>query len=131
MKASSWGLIEQDGEYLFIERSGRTSRAGQWCPPGGGRKPDESQEDACVREVKEEVGLDVVVTSLLRNDERFYYYLCKPAGAQQMITLKLNECSSYRWVNPDELLDLGEIMELKRMVRVFSDLGYTIVIPDL
>ncbi len=122
--------MTQGGKYLFIEQSGRTSRSGLWRPPGGGRKPGESQEDACVREVKEDVSLDVTVTSLLRKDEGFYYYLCKPVGDQQVITLKINECSSYRWVNPDELLDLGEIMEFERMVRVFSELGHTIVIPD-
>ena len=36
-----------------------------WTFPGGGIEPDESPEEAAIREVKEEVGLDIEIVRLL------------------------------------------------------------------
>jgi 8-oxo-dGTP pyrophosphatase MutT (NUDIX family) len=38
---------------------------GQWCLPSGGTDPGESVEETCVREVREETGLDVRVSRLI------------------------------------------------------------------
>ena len=38
---------------------------GRWCLPGGGMNPGESAEEACMRELMEETGLDVRVTRLV------------------------------------------------------------------
>jgi 8-oxo-dGTP pyrophosphatase MutT (NUDIX family) len=129
MKTSSWALIELEEKYLFIQRSEETSRAGQWCPPGGGRKPNESQEEACIRETFEEVGIEVTIDRLLSKEETFYYFLCKPVHKTPKVVLKPDECSAYEWVRLNELLELGVVMELKRMTRVLSKLGVYLDIP--
>jgi 8-oxo-dGTP pyrophosphatase MutT (NUDIX family) len=50
------------GQYLFIKRGLKLKRApGWWCFVGGEVEPDESFEAAIVREVHEEVGLNVSV----------------------------------------------------------------------
>jgi len=123
MKTSSWALIEFNQKFLFIQRSESTSRAGQWCPPGGSRKPNESQEDACIRETLEEVGMAVTVEKLICQEETFHYFLCKPVDKTPKVVLKLNECCAYKWVRLEELLELGLIMELKRMKNVMLKLG--------
>jgi ADP-ribose pyrophosphatase YjhB (NUDIX family) len=38
---------------------------GRWCLPGGQMEPGESAEEACMREVEEEMGLHVQVTRLV------------------------------------------------------------------
>jgi ADP-ribose pyrophosphatase YjhB (NUDIX family) len=38
---------------------------GRWCLPGGQMEPGESAEEACVREVEEEMGLQVRVARLI------------------------------------------------------------------
>jgi ADP-ribose pyrophosphatase YjhB (NUDIX family) len=43
----------------------RRSDNGRWCLPGGATDPGESVEETCVREVREETGLDVRVTRLV------------------------------------------------------------------
>ena len=129
-KSSSWGMIQKDSKFLFVERSEGTSRSGQWCPPGGGCKEGESLEDACIREVKEETGLDVTVENLIHKNESFNYFSCILVSNNQEIVLKANECSNYQWVSPESLLKLGMIMELKRMKKVFLNLGYSIVVPN-
>ena len=43
----------------------RRSDNGRWCLPGGAMDPGESAQEACIREVLEETGLDVRVTKLV------------------------------------------------------------------
>jgi 8-oxo-dGTP pyrophosphatase MutT (NUDIX family) len=43
----------------------RRTDNGRWCLPGGGIDPGESAEEACVREVWEETGLNSRVTRLI------------------------------------------------------------------
>lgn len=129
-KSSSWALICVDGKFLFTLRSQTTSRPGQWCLPGGGKRSAESLEEACEREVREEVGLAVKVESLVCEDGGFHYFMCQPADAEPRVTLCLSECSEFRWVRPEELTQLGPIMEFKRMQRVFKILGTSITADD-
>jgi ADP-ribose pyrophosphatase YjhB (NUDIX family) len=43
----------------------RRADNGQWCLPGGGMEAGESASEACLREVKEETGLDVEIKRLV------------------------------------------------------------------
>lgn len=49
----------------FVAQDGRTAlhwhRLGRWLPPGGHIEPDEDPLEAVLREVREEIGLDVEV----------------------------------------------------------------------
>ncbi|PID58090.1 hypothetical protein CSB45_05215 [candidate division KSB3 bacterium] len=56
-------LIFEDDRLLLIKR-GRPPAEGQWTLPGGVIEPGESPEEAIVREVREECGLDIVVEAL-------------------------------------------------------------------
>jgi len=51
-----------DGDRLLLTRRADN---GEWCLPGGGVDPGETPAEACVREVREETGLEVEVVSLL------------------------------------------------------------------
>ena len=54
-------VIDDEGRIALVLRRDN----GLWALPGGGMEPGESIEDAAVREVKEETGLDVEVTGLV------------------------------------------------------------------
>lgn len=52
-------LIDADGRVLLAERPAGKSMAGLWEFPGGKVGPDETPEQALIRELKEELGIDV------------------------------------------------------------------------
>ncbi|MGA4839826.1 (deoxy)nucleoside triphosphate pyrophosphohydrolase [Streptomyces sp. G45] len=52
-------LYDDEGRLLAARRSAPPELAGRWELPGGKVEPGERDEDALVRELKEELGVDV------------------------------------------------------------------------
>lgn len=59
------GAVVLKGDEVLLIRRGKAPRKGEWSLPGGGVELGETTEDATVREVKEETGLDVELGPLL------------------------------------------------------------------
>jgi 8-oxo-dGTP diphosphatase len=127
---ATWAVIEYQKKILLIKRSAKTSRSGQWCFPGGGIKENESPEDACIREAKEETSLDIKIHNLIANIDSNIYFRCHKLNQEQEIDLKLNECDEYVWIEPTKLLDVGIIMDLKNVFQVISIMGYEVELND-
>jgi 8-oxo-dGTP diphosphatase len=80
-------VVVIDGEALFMERD-HEPYEGAWVLPGGLVEPDETAREACVRETREEVGLDVEATAFVGlydgpgrdpRDNVSAAYRCEPA----------------------------------------------------
>jgi 8-oxo-dGTP pyrophosphatase MutT (NUDIX family) len=83
MRNRAAAIILRNGELLLIHRQkpGRD----YYILPGGGVDLDESFEEACVREVKEETGLDVLGVQMVyryfyRGSEEVYFVTRVSAG---------------------------------------------------
>jgi mutator protein MutT len=59
------GVLASDGMYLLVKRAEGLSNAGAWCFPGGHVDPGETSREAVVRELAEELGLEVEPLALL------------------------------------------------------------------
>ena len=103
-------LIKKDNKYLIAKRStGAQEVIGKWEFPGGKVEPNESEEHAIEREIKEEFEMDVKANRFLTNNVCEY--------PSKTIDLRLYECiylsgkfhlhdhSEYKFVKKDEILD--------------------------
>jgi 8-oxo-dGTP diphosphatase len=122
----AWAIIEEQQKILMVKRSKHTSRPEQWCIPGGGIKSTESPQQACIRECKEEVGLDIEVVKLMDNQSMGHVFRCRLVDHQQSICLNQAECVDSAWVKPEELLSLGQIMDFKVMYGLLLEAGYQV-----
>lgn len=58
------GLIDPDGRVLIAQRPPGKAMAGLWEFPGGKVEPDETPEQALIRELREELGIEVTEACL-------------------------------------------------------------------
>ena len=102
-------LIEKDGNVLIAKRAtGNPEVFGKWEFPGGKVEPNEPEEKAIEREIKEEFELNIKAKGFLVNNEFEYpgrvidlrLYKCDYIGGK----FKLHDHSEYKWVKPNELL---------------------------
>jgi 8-oxo-dGTP diphosphatase len=107
-------VIVDDREQVLLTRRSIPPFAGQWVMPGGKIELGEPMLSALHREVREEVGIDVVVVGLVDvfehvapgadNDHHvILYFRCHPARTD--VTPNPDEVDEARWV-PRSVLDL-------------------------
>lgn len=116
-------VIQNNGEYLLCKMaSDRGVFPGQWALPGGGMEPGETMEIALRREIKEELGEELIITDIqpwaFRDDTRFKTYQDGNTEEIYMIYLIFDCVSANRnisfneefqeiiWVSPEKLKDM-------------------------
>jgi len=104
-------LVDADGRVLLARRPEGKPLAGLWEFPGGKVKPGETPEDALIRELKEELDIDVSAACLgpftfaSHTYEKFHLlmplYLCRRWSG----TVRPMEGQSLAWVRPQKLAE--------------------------
>lgn len=106
------------GELLITKRHPDKKAGGLWEFIGGGVLSGETTKKAAVREVKEEIGIDVSETELsflheLRQKNYFMdIYLVNRDIRAENIVLNENETIDANWVSKDELKKMIENKEI-------------------
>lgn len=101
-------IIEKNEKILFTVRN-REPQIGMLDLPGGFTDPDESAEETCARELKEELDLDIVP-----ND--FKYFMSQPNDYQYKKIPYKTEDMIFTTVLPDNVkfeLEKSEILAVK------------------
>jgi len=100
-------ILEQHERVLVTQRSQKMSQPLQWEFPGGKLEESETAEDAVVREVKEELQLDILPLRQL-SPVRYQYsdvqielipFICSYEGG----AIQLQEHRAYQWAELSEL----------------------------
>jgi len=104
-------IIRNDDEkVLVVQRGEGSDHPLKWEFPGGKVDQGENFEDCIVREIEEELSLDIVICESLQNVEHDYGHKIVrliPFICDTLMDLPvLNEHVDYRWVNADELRDI-------------------------
>ncbi len=104
-------LIIDDKNQLFAaQRSSTMSLPLKWELPGGKMEPNETAEGCLIREIKEELNIEIkIINSFTPNTHsypsitiRLIPFICKQIGG----TITLKEHANFKWLNTKELLDL-------------------------
>lgn len=109
------GVIVRDGALLVIRRSQRVVAPGAFCFPGGGIEPGESEPQALVRELQEE--LQVTVRPLRRIWRSVTPWQVELAWWQAVLppdavpSAAPAEVESIHWYTPGELAQLPGLLE--------------------
>jgi 8-oxo-dGTP diphosphatase len=101
------GLVFRDGKLLITQRHAGAHLGGLWEFPGGKREPGETFEQCLVRELREELGIEVEVGEVLESLTHDYpgksvhlkFFRCGwKHGEPQTL-----DCADFRWTGLPEL----------------------------
>ncbi len=104
-------LIDVDGRVLIAQRPEGKSMAGLWEFPGGKVEPGETPERALIRELKEELGIDVTeaclapLTFASHSYDDFHLLMPLYACRRWQGYVQPHEHADVKWVYPQELAD--------------------------
>jgi 8-oxo-dGTP diphosphatase len=121
-------VVTRGDEVLMIRRGATVPDPGVWAPISGKIEPRESQEDALVREVQEEVGLRVHPLRKVwehesqRGTHLLHWWLAAYVDGE--LTLSPREVAEARWVTASEVARIEPAFTVDRefFERVFPGL---------
>lgn len=98
--------IVREGRVLAARRAPGVARGGLWELPGGKVEPGESDGEAIVREIREELGADVVAHGVLAEATHDYgdvaiTLVAVACAADAAVAFTPHEHDALRWVAPD------------------------------
>jgi mutator protein MutT len=101
------GLVFRDSKLLITERYADAHLGGLWEFPGGKREPEESFEECLVRELREELGIEVSVGEMIESLTHAYpektvhlrFFRCQWKQHEP----QLLGCAAFEWVSSADL----------------------------
>jgi mutator protein MutT len=103
----SAALIFRDGKLLITRRHAKSHLGGLWEFPGGKREAGETSEECLVREIREELGVEISVGESFSEISHDYpeksvhlkFFICKLiSGEPQPL-----DCAAVKWIGKTEL----------------------------
>jgi 8-oxo-dGTP pyrophosphatase MutT (NUDIX family) len=108
-------VVVREGRFLLIRRSDEVIAPGMICFPGGGIEDQESEEEALVREIREELGVTVTpVRRIWRSVTPWNVELAWWLGRidnGQPFAPNPSEVASIHWASTAEMRDLPNLLE--------------------
>jgi len=103
-------IINSQNQILVTQRSATMHLPLKWEFPGGKIEANETPEACLIREIREELNIDIeVIEGLSPNDHqygdksiRLIPFICKQTGGE----IELKEHAEYKWLDRTNLLDL-------------------------
>jgi mutator protein MutT len=105
----SAALIFHRGQLLITRRHADSHLGGLWEFPGGKREENETFEECLVREIREELAMEISVGKLFEEVTHAYetktvhlkFFLCEWTGGEPNAL----GCAAFKWIRKSELSD--------------------------
>ncbi|MFQ5430303.1 MAG: NUDIX domain-containing protein [Phycisphaerae bacterium] len=101
------GILRRDDRLLLIQRSATVRAPLAWCFPGGTIEPGETQPEALVREMREEMAVDVrpgaLLTTQTKHDGRLILYCWSAEIVAGPPVANPEEVADFAWLTPEEI----------------------------
>ena len=103
----SAALIFRHGQLLITQRHAKSHLGGLWEFPGGKRESDETFEQCLIREIREELGVEISVGKLFEEIAHTYpeksvhlkFFVCRLiSGEPQPL-----DCAAVKWIEKPQL----------------------------
>ncbi|MDQ1912632.1 NUDIX hydrolase [Paenibacillus sp. GD4] len=125
------GIVESEqGQVLLVK-----TKHGGWVCPGGQVEAGENLMDALIREIKEESGIDVMVSHLFgvfsnTGTHKWHDgvtdvptkvmldFVCKPLGGELCTSEETSDC---RWIEKDKVLDMVTAPAVRARYQAYLD----------
>lgn len=121
-------FVEHDGKFLLLCRHPHKASGGKWGLPAGKMDMGENTLQAVLRETQEETGLALPGESVEYYDSLYvrdgdfdieWHMFATKLNDQPTVTISPHEHSDYRWVTPEESLQMDLIHDLPESIRLF------------
>ncbi len=103
-------IRNEDNEVLAVQRGEKTDHPYKWEFPGGKVKEGESEEECIIREIREELTIDLVICGRMENVDYDYgkkHILLIPFICDTLDELPLlTEHAAFKWMTPGRLREL-------------------------
>ena len=131
------GVLIIDGDKILLGKRKGSHGSGEWSVPGGHLEMNESFEDCCRREVKEETNLDLKSVEKMaftndifkKNNKHYVTLFFKAIDVDKMNLSKLkrmepDKCDEWLWFDMNKLPKLL-FAPLKKLCLLYDDDKYT------
>jgi 8-oxo-dGTP diphosphatase len=103
-------ILNSQNQILVTQRSSTMHLPLKWEFPGGKIEANETPEACLIREIKEELNIDIEIIEGLSSSDHQYPdksirlipFICKQTGGE----IELKEHAEYKWLDRTNLLDL-------------------------
>lgn len=109
------GVAMRDDQFLIIRRSQLVRAPGKLCMPGGRLEPGESQRAAVLRELREELDVQVEPNRLIWNSispwgTELFWWSIHLSGTAEIVPNPL-EVDSFAWMTAEQMLAAPDLLQ--------------------
>ena len=128
MEVSGCFLEGVDKKFLILLREDHKPQGNTWGIPGGKVNKDEKLEDSILREIEEETGNKFRLEDInffkklyvrYKEYDFIYYIFSIKLKSEIDIVLEKDGHKDFRWVTPEESLEVDYIQDLDVCVKMF------------
>ena len=115
MKHAVAVVVKRNGKFLLIKRAKKGESEDFWCPITGAVEDSETQEQAVIREAREEMGIRVEpikkIWECMTHDGDYRLHWWQVDLMDERVTHNPDEVKAYEWVSVSEMQDIEHMFE--------------------